>query len=77
MSISYLDVQNAYTTIKNYIIKTEASYSYAISEITGCNTIVKYENKQHTGSFKVRGALNKILSLWAKCINNFVSNNAT
>ena len=63
MSISHLDVQNAYETIKNYIIKTEASYSYAISEITGCNTIVKYENKQHTGSFKVRGALNKILSL--------------
>ena len=63
MSISYLDVQNAYTTIKNYIIKTEASYSNAISEITGCNTIVKYENKQHTGSFKIRGALNKLLSL--------------
>jgi threonine dehydratase len=29
----------------------------------GANAYLKLENIQHTGSFKVRGALNKLLSL--------------
>ena len=31
--------------------------------MTGCEVSFKLENLQHTGSFKVRGALNKVLSL--------------
>ena len=49
--------------IKKHIINTESHYSNILTEITGCKVFVKYENKQHTGSFKVRGALNKLLSL--------------
>ncbi|MDG2000787.1 MAG: threonine ammonia-lyase [Alphaproteobacteria bacterium] len=63
MSVSYEDVINAYALIKKHIINTESHYSNILSEITGCKVFVKYENKQHTGSFKVRGALNKLLSL--------------
>ena len=63
MSVSYEDVINAYALIQNHIINTESYYSNVLSEILGCKIIVKYENKQHTGSFKVRGALNKLLSL--------------
>ena len=63
MSVSYEDVVNAYALIQNHIINTESYYSNVLSETLGCKIIVKYENKQHTGSFKVRGALNKLLSL--------------
>ena len=63
MSVSYEDVVNAYALIQNHIINTESYYSNVLSEILGSKIIVKYENKQHTGSFKVRGALNKLLSL--------------
>jgi len=63
LSVSYEDVINAYALIKKHIINTESHYSNILTEITGCKVFVKYENKQHTGSFKVRGALNKLLSL--------------
>ena len=63
MSVNYEDVINAYASIKKHIINTESHYSNILTEITGCKVFVKYENKQHTGSFKVRGALNKLLSL--------------
>ena len=63
MTISHLDIIIANSVINKYIINTETSYSHSLSELTGCHTIVKYENKQHTGSFKIRGALNKMLSL--------------
>jgi threonine dehydratase len=33
------------------------------SEITGANVYMKLENLPHTGSFKLRGAFNKVLSL--------------
>ena len=63
MTISHLDIIKANSLINKYIINTETSFSHALTEITGCHTVVKYENKQHTGSFKIRGALNKMLSL--------------
>ena len=63
MTISHLDIIKANSVINKYIINTETSYSHSLSELTDCHTIVKYENKQHTGSFKIRGALNKMLSL--------------
>ncbi len=49
--------------INQYIINTPSDLSQALSELTGRSIFVKYENKQHTGSFKFRGSLNKLLSL--------------
>ena len=49
--------------INQHIINTPSGLSYALSELTGRSIFVKYENKQHTGSFKFRGSLNKLLSL--------------
>ena len=63
MTINHLDIIKANSVINKYIINTETSFSHALTEITGCHTVVKYENKQHTGSFKIRGALNKMSSL--------------
>ena len=49
--------------INQHIINTPSGLSHPLSELTGRSIFVKYENKQHTGSFKFRGSLNKLLSL--------------
>ena len=49
--------------IADYIRETPLDYSPYFSELTGANVYLKLENLQHTGSFKLRGALNKLLSL--------------
>ena len=43
--------------------ETPPEASDALSERVGGKVLLKLENFQHTGSFKVRGASNKILSL--------------
>ena len=49
--------------IRPFIRETPIEYSYALNKISGCEVYLKLENLQVTGSFKARGALNKILSL--------------
>ena len=49
--------------IKNYIEKTPLKHSERLSKETNSNIFLKLENLQKTGSFKVRGALNKILNI--------------
>ncbi len=49
--------------IQPYARQTILEPSLAYSQMTGADIYFKCENLQHTGSFKARGALNKILSL--------------
>lgn len=49
--------------IRPYLRETPLEYSYRLTQMTGCEVYLKLENIQVTGSFKARGALNKILSL--------------
>lgn len=49
--------------IRQHIKETPLDYSVALSRETGVNVFLKCDNLQHTGSFKVRGAINKLLSL--------------
>jgi len=49
--------------IGSYIRRTPLEYSPYFSELTGANVWLKLENLQITGSFKLRGAFNKLLSL--------------
>jgi threonine dehydratase len=46
--------------------ETPAVFSYTVSEAAGRDVWLKLENLQRTGSFKVRGALNKVLLLSAE-----------
>jgi threonine dehydratase len=48
--------------IRKYIIETPLQYSQSLSKAGDCNVYLKLENMQTTGSFKIRGAMNKILS---------------
>jgi threonine dehydratase len=53
----------AYKTIRGYIHKTPLITNYTLTNIVGKSILLKLENMQKTGSFKVRGALFKIYSL--------------
>ncbi len=56
-------IHRAHTRLSSYIRETPLDYSLAFSQMTGANVWFKLENLQHTGSFKLRGAMNKLLSL--------------
>lgn len=55
--------QAAESLIRPHIRETPLEYSPFLSSLSGCRIYLKLENIQITGSFKLRGALNKILSL--------------
>jgi len=59
-------ILDASSRINPFIRKTNFSFSEAFSKILGASVFFKLENQQFTGSFKVRGALNKILTLIEK-----------
>jgi len=63
MSFEIPSSKKSLNNIKNYIVKTPLKYSERLSKETNSNIYFKLENFQKTGSFKVRGALNKILNI--------------
>ncbi len=57
------ETDRAEKRIRNHIIETRLEYSPFLSSLVCAGVYLKCENLQVTGSFKLRGALNKILSL--------------
>jgi threonine dehydratase len=57
------EVISAEKVIRPYVRETYLEYSPFYSRMTGANVYFKLENLQYTGSFKLRGAMNKLLSL--------------
>ena len=60
--VSLADIRPAERRISRFIIHTPLVFSPTFSEITGAQIYLKLETLQKAGSFKVRGASNKILS---------------
>jgi threonine dehydratase len=56
-------IEQAERRIRPYIRETPVDHSAILSQPGGRDVFLKLENIQHTGSFKVRGALNKLLTL--------------
>ena len=56
-------ILDASSRIKPFIRRTTFSYSEVFSKLIDGEVYFKLENQQFTGSFKARGALNKILAL--------------
>jgi len=54
------DIESAAQRIKPFIHRTPLVYSRSFSQMSGAEVYVKAENLQKTGSFKVRGAFNKL-----------------
>jgi threonine dehydratase len=59
-------IKQAQQRIKTYVKRTTLEHSETLSKYLGANVFVKFELFQKTGSFKVRGAFNKLLSLSAE-----------
>lgn len=53
----------AYLRIRDVARRTPLEYSSFLSDVSGAEVYLKLENLQLTGSYKIRGALNKILLL--------------
>ena len=56
-------IKEARETIKDIVKETPLLESVRMSDKTGANVFLKCENLQKTGSFKIRGACNKIANL--------------
>ncbi|MDD4569882.1 MAG: threonine ammonia-lyase [Tepidanaerobacteraceae bacterium] len=63
MDITLKDIQEAEKGLKNVAYKTGLVHNTTFSEMSGNTIYLKTENLQKTGSFKVRGAFNKIAHL--------------
>ncbi len=60
---SLKDIQRAAIRLQPYIKRTEFTFSPRLAQPSGHNIFLKREDQQEIRSFKVRGALNKMLSL--------------
>ncbi len=57
------DIVLAANRIASYVRETPLEYSPFYSELTAARVWFKLENLQHTSSFKLRGAFNKLLTM--------------
>lgn len=64
--VTFDSICRAADLIKGQIVETPCVPSFTLSQITGCEVILKFEIFQFTASFKERGALVKLLSLSAE-----------
>lgn len=64
--ITIEDVRAAAAAFDGRIDNTPFLHSQTLSDLTGAEIWLKFENLQFTGSFKQRGALNKLLWLSAQ-----------
>ena len=63
MELLLKDIECAAERLKPILHHTELDMSSTFSEMTGGEVYLKCENRQKTGSFKIRGASNKIAAL--------------
>jgi threonine dehydratase len=59
----YERIMDAHVSLRPQVSVTPLTYSPIISRETGCEVFLKCEHLQHTGSFKFRGASNKMRML--------------
>jgi threonine dehydratase len=64
-AITLDDVKDAAKHIYPVVKRTPLDHSLASSQRVGSEVFLKFENLQKTGSFKIRGAMNKVRSLTA------------
>ena len=63
MNISLEDIKKAREMLTGIAVRTELAYTNTLSDMTSNRVYLKMENQQRTGSFKLRGAYNKVASL--------------
>ncbi len=68
----YSDIIKAQLRLKGIVKITPLEHTKSFSAMSGANVYMKLENLQSTGSFKVRGAYNKISQIKKKDLKNGV-----
>src|SRR3982751_1740777 len=63
MTLAFDDILAAQARLQGHIERTPMRHSRTLSEITGAEVWIKFENLQFTAAYKERGALNKLLQL--------------
>ncbi|WP_298743292.1 threonine ammonia-lyase [uncultured Brevundimonas sp.] len=63
MTVTFDDILAARDRIAGQVDRTPARHSRKLSRLTGAEVWVKFDNLHFTGSFKERGALNRLLQL--------------
>lgn len=63
MKVTLSEIEAAKQRIGRHVLETPIEYSSTFSNLAKCDFFLKLENHQKTGSFKIRGAANKILTL--------------
>ena len=63
LPVTLKDILAAHERIKDAIYRSPCPYSLQLSRLCGCNIYCKLDHLQMTGSFKERGARNKLLVL--------------
>lgn len=63
MTVVFADIQAAQGRIAGQVDRTPVRHSRRLSQLTGAEVWIKYDNLHFTGSFKERGALNRLLML--------------
>lgn len=63
MSLTFADIEAAAARVHGHVERTPLRHSKTLSQITGAEVWVKFENMQFTAAYKERGALNKLLQL--------------
>ena len=61
--IQYSDILAAAQRLQGHLLRTPCVASQTLSDITGAQVFLKFENLQFTASFKERGACNKLAQL--------------
>jgi threonine dehydratase len=63
LPVAFADIERAAGAIRGQVERTPLRRARTLSDITGADVWIKFENLQFTASFKERGALNKLLNL--------------
>src|SRR5690348_4536041 len=63
LPVSIADIKKAEAAIAGTLTRTPLVRAAELSDLSGCDAYLKLETLQSTGSFKERGALNKLLTL--------------
>ncbi len=72
MTVKFADIERANDLLEGNVVRTPMLHSPKLSELTGADIFVKFENHQVTNSFKDRGAFIKLSSLDAEARRNGV-----
>src|SRR5580658_4096085 len=63
MSVAYADIEAARKRLDGIVKPTPIMTSTTLDQMIGARVLIKPENLQKTGSFKIRGAFNRVAAM--------------